>query len=154
MIPNKVGRKPKSDYWLTEEGLGRITEWMESGLSLKQLSQNMGIAYGTLFEWQKDFAELSDTIKKGQMVVTEHIENAMYQAATGYTYEEETSELMSNGEMKVVKKVTKSQAPNVAAQIFWLKNKSPELWKDKVEVKNEHEGTITIEMGEMDKWSK
>lgn len=151
--PNKIGRKPKSDYWLTDEGLQRINEWVENGLSMKQLSQNMGISYSTLFEWQNNFPELSDTIKKGQRVVTEHVENALFNSATGYEYEEETSELMPDGEMKVVKKVKKSQAPNPTSMIFWLKNKNPEEWRDRVEVKNEHEGKIIIEMGEMEKWS-
>lgn len=154
VLPNKVGRKPKSDYWLTEEGLERVNQWAEKGLSLKQISHNMGIAYGTLFEWQREFPQLNDVIKKGQMVVTEEVENAMFMAATGYEYEEETSELMDNGELKVVKKVKKSQAPNVTAQIFWLKNKNPQEWKDRVEVKSEHEGKIIVELGEMDKWSK
>ena len=27
--------------------------------------------------------------------------------------------------------------PNVQAQMFWLKNRQPELWKDKVEVQQE-----------------
>lgn len=151
---NKVGRKPKSDYWLTDEGLERVNHWAENGLSLKQISQNMGIAYGTLFEWQREFPQLHDTIKKGQMVVTEEVENAMFMAATGYEYEEETSELDNDGNLIVVKKVKKSQAPNVTAQIFWLKNKNPQEWKDRVEVKNEHEGKIIVELGEMDKWSK
>jgi hypothetical protein len=52
-----------------------------------------------------------------------------------------------------VKRVIKSQAPDVTAQIFWLKNRQPKEWRDKVEVHNEHAGTIKIDMGEMEKWS-
>lgn len=55
--------------------------------------------------------------------------------------------------MVLLKRIVKLQAPDVTAQIFWLKNRLPERWRDRVEVKNKHEGTVTIEMGEMEKWS-
>ncbi len=149
----KVGRPPKYDEWITEEGLNQITKWAEMGLYGKQISHNMGISHKTLCEWQNAFPQLSEAIKNGRKVKDFEVENSLLQRATGYQYEEEVSELNEYGELVVVKKVLKSQAPDVAAQIFWLKNRQPELWRDKVEVQNEHSGTIKVELGEMDKWS-
>ena len=37
--------------------------------------------------------------------------------------------------MVVTKKVTKKLAPEVVAMIFWLKNRRPEEWRDRREVK-------------------
>lgn len=34
-----------------------------------------------------------------------------------------------------------------------LKNRNPKGWRDKIEIKNEHEGTMKVEMGDMEKWS-
>lgn len=153
-IKNKVGRPPKYEEWITEEGLARITAWAEKGLIGKQISHNMGINHATLCEWQNKFPELGEAIKMGRRVKDFEVENSLLQRATGYQYEEEVSELNEYGELIVVKKVLKSQAPDVAAQIFWLKNRQPELWRDKVEVKNEHSGTITVELGDMEKWSQ
>lgn len=36
----------------------------------------------------------------------------------------------------VSKRVTKQVAPDVLAQIFWLKNRKPEQWRDKQEIKH------------------
>ena len=71
----------------------------------------------------------------------------------GYQYEEEFWGKNHDGEMVVVKKVLKSQAPDVTAQIFWLKNRNPKEWRDKVEIQNEHSGTIKVELGDLYKWS-
>lgn len=148
-----VGRPPKYTEWLTEEGLAQITKWAEMGLIGKQLSHNMGISHSTFYEWQNQFTELSDAIKKGRLVKDYEVENSLLQRATGYQYEEDVYEQMPNGEMALVKRVLKSQAPDVTAQIFWLKNRQPTEWRDKIEVKSEQSGTIKVELGEMTKWS-
>ena len=38
------------------------------------------------------------------------------------------------GQLVVTKEVTKEVAPDVTAQIFWLKNRKPEQWRDKQDV--------------------
>jgi len=55
--------------------------------------------------------------------------------------------------MSLIKRVVKSQATDVTPQIFWLKNRQPERWRDRVEVKNDHEDIIKVEMGDLEKWS-
>lgn len=49
----------------------------------------------------------------------------------GELVEESTGELE---ELVVTKEVTKEVQPDVTAQIFWLKNRKPEEWRDKREV--------------------
>ena len=44
--------------------------------------------------------------------------------------------------MKVTKVVTKHVAPDVTAQIVWLKNRRPDKWRDKQDV--EHSGGIGV----------
>jgi hypothetical protein len=150
---NKGGRPPTYTFWLTDEGLARINEWAQLGLIGKQIAKNMGVGYGTLMEWQAKFPQIAEAIKSGRVVKDFEVENALLQRAMGYQYEEDVLEPNEKGELVVVKKVIKSQAPDVTAQIFWLKNRQPERWRDKIEIKNEHEGKIIIEMGEMEKYS-
>ena len=150
----KIGRPPMYTQWITEEGLTQVKKWAEEGLINKQIAHKMGINNATLYEWQDRFPEFADALKKGKKVIDEQVENSLLKRAMGYQYEEETWGKNQLGEIVIVKRIVKSQAPDVTAQIFWLKNRNPKEWRDKVEVKNEHEGTITVEMGEMDKWSK
>ena len=58
----------------------------------------------------------------------------MLQRALGYEYTETTREYIPElGEMHVTKEVTKQVAPDTTAQIFWLKNRKPQDWRDKQE---------------------
>jgi hypothetical protein len=43
-------------------------------------------------------------------------------------------------ELKVTKVVTKEVQPDTTAEIFWLKNRKPETWRDKKDI--EHSGNI------------
>ncbi|MFF2754801.1 helix-turn-helix domain-containing protein [Psychrobacillus sp. NPDC058041] len=149
----KVGRKPLYTQWLTNKGLALVKKWSEEGLINKQISRKIGINVATLYEWQDRFPEFADAIKKGKKVIDDEVENSLLKRAIGYRYEEETWGKGIDGEMIIVKKVVKSQAPDVTAQIFWLKNRQPERWRERVEIKNEHEGTVIVEMGDMEKWS-
>lgn len=54
------------------------------------------------------------------------------------------------GEMVIIKRFVKLQAPDVTAQVFWLKNRQPERWRERVEIKNEHEGTTKVELGALE----
>lgn len=120
----------KYTEWITEEGLIKIGGWAKDGLTDEQIAQNIGISRSTLNEWKKRFPDIKDTIKRGKEVVDRQVENALFKSAIGYEYTEITEELTDSG-MKVTKRVTKQVAPNPTSAIFWLKNRKPDLWRDK-----------------------
>lgn len=123
------GRRGKYHEWITPEGLVKIEGWARDGLTNEQIAQNIGINPDTLYNWIKRFPEISDALKKGKEVVDRQVENALLKRALGYTYDEVTYEF---GEE--VKRVTKEVAPDTTAQIFWLKNRKPEVWRDRKEL--------------------
>ena len=104
------------------------------GLTQQQIANNLGISIDTLIENKKKYSEFNDALKKGKEVVDFEVENALLKRALGYEYEEETYE---NGIL--TKKVKKHVAPDTTAQIFWLKNRKPNTWKDKVETDEDRE---------------
>lgn len=137
--------KTKYDYWLTEEGLLQLEAWARNGLTDEQIAVNMGICRDTLIQWKKKYPDISDTLKRGKEIVDIQVENALLKRALGYTYAETTEEASFNPlteqyEMTVTKRVTKEVVPDTTAQIFWLKNRKPEEWRDKKDI--EHGGTV------------
>ena len=141
MSGKKVGRgRPcKYDEWLDGDGLLKIQGWARDGLSEEQIAHNMGIARFTLSEWKKKFPVLADTIKKGKEVVDREVENALLKRAMGYETVEEVEEPVEDKEtgevqMRVTKRVKKQVAPDVTAQIFWLKNRKPADFRDRHDV--------------------
>lgn len=112
--------------WLTEDALEVLRGWARSGLTDEQIAGNCGIATGTLYEWKKRYPEIAEALKKGKAWADTQVENALFKRATGYEYEEVTYE-----DGKPVKRVIKHVAGDVTAQIYWLKNRRPDLWRDR-----------------------
>jgi transcriptional regulator with XRE-family HTH domain len=130
--------KGKYHEWLTEEGLNRLQGWKRNGLTDEQIAEKMGIGSTTLYRWMNDYREIREALKTGKEDADMLVENALFQSAMGYDYEEITEELKWDNKtrsyvMKVTKRQKKHQAPSNTAQIFWLKNRRAEQWRDKVE---------------------
>jgi len=147
--------KGKYEKWITEEGLVLLEGWARDGLTDEQIAHNVGVSRSTLNDWKKKYPDISDALKKGKEVVDLQVENALLKRALGYEYEEVTKESHWNEkknkyELVITKSVKKRQAPDTTAQIFWLKNRRPDKWRDKQDV--EHTGdmdlNIVIDYGE------
>lgn len=133
--------KGKYQEWLEPEKLILIEGWARDGLTDKQIAHNIGISEQTLNAWKKKYPSFSESLKRGKEVVDRQVENALLKRALGYSYEEVTKQLCENAktgkmEMKITKVVTKEVMPDTTAQIFWLKNRKPQQWRDKRVVDN------------------
>ena len=130
--------KGKYQEWLTEDGLTMLRGWARDGLTDKQIADKIGIRRETLYAWRKAYPNISNALKRGKDVVDMEAEETLIKSWMGYDYWEEVQELRFNREsgryeMQPTKKVRKHQPPNVAALIFWLKNRQPGKWREKSE---------------------
>lgn len=96
--------KGKYEKWLKEDNLLLLEGWARDGLTDEQIAKNIGITVSTFYEWKKKYSEISESLKKGKEVVDYEVENALLSSALG---------------------------GNTTAQIFWLKNRRPDKWRDK-----------------------
>lgn len=131
-----IGRKGRYEEWLTEDGLTRLTGWARDGLTNIQIAQNIGVGERTFSEWVIRFPAISAALKKGKEPVDIQVENALLRRALGYDYEETITEMEDLGggrTKKHVRKVTKHVPADTTAQIFWLKNRKPKQWREKME---------------------
>ena len=87
-----------------EDKLILIQGWARDGLTDKQVASNMGISIRTLYEYKEKYPQFLQALKKGKEVVDYEVESALLRNAL-------------NG--------------NTVAQIFWLKNRKPDKWRDK-----------------------
>ncbi len=134
----------KYQEWLEPENLILIEGWARDGFTDEQIAKNMGIVPSTLYEWKKQHSEISEALKKGKEVVDRQVENALLKRALGYKYKETTRELIKDKEsgeyeLQITKIVEKEVVPDVTAQIFWLKNRKPEEWRDKRDIESKVE---------------
>lgn len=122
--------KGKYQEWLEPEGLLKLEGWARDGLTDEQIAKNMGVRTSTLYDWKKKYSEISEALKKGKEVVDRQVENALLKRALGYSYTETTRELVGT-KMVVTKEVVKEVQPDTTAQIFWLKNRRLDIWRDR-----------------------
>ena len=102
------------------------------GLTQQQIANNLGISIDTLIENKKKYSEFNDALKKGKEVVDFEVENALLKKALGYTITIKEEKLDKDGCVHTLEKDIHIP-PDTTAQIFWLKNRKPNTWKDKVE---------------------
>lgn len=131
---------PPAKYkkWLETENLALIEGWARDGLTDEQISHNMGVSLATLKNWKKAHVAILAALKKGKEVADYMVENALFKSACGYDYEEVTEERVFNKtthqwELQVTKRIKKHQPPSNTAQIFWLKNRKPSVWRERAE---------------------
>lgn len=137
-----MARRGKQDDWLTDDGLLLIEGWARDGLSLEQIAHNMAIASSTLREWRKNYPAISTAIKKGQAPVDYEVENAMLKSALGYTVKvKKPIKVKTKKQLKDKGTIEEERIeyaeeevyikPDTTAQIFWLKNRRPDKWRDR-----------------------
>lgn len=139
----------KYKEWLEPEGLLKIEGWARDGLTDEQIARNMGINVSTLYDWKKKYSEISKSLKKGKEVIDRQVENALLKRALGYEYDEVTEQYDRDGDCFFKKVVTKQVQGDTTAQIFWLKNRKPEQWRDKQDISVGLELEDTSETDEM-----
>ena len=126
----------KYQRWLEPDGLLLLETWARDGLTDEQIADKCGIGTTTLYRWKDEYREIREALKRGKEVIDAQVENALLRRALGYRYDEITKEERmdkASGERRLVttKIVTKEVQPDVTAQIFWLKNRRPDIWRDK-----------------------
>jgi hypothetical protein len=138
----------------------RAEKYARDGLIDIQIAAKLGISHDTYYKYQKEHPEFSEAIKRGKSVIDQDVENALLKRALGYEYDEIRTEIFEDqnqaktgdkktdkaGTKKHVTKVTKKVLSDSTAAIFWLKNRRPDLWRDKQEV--EHSGNVTLRIDE------
>lgn len=127
----------KVDYWLSDDGLALLKGWARDGLTDEQIAKNMKISRSTLSKYKKEYSDISDTIKKNKEIVDYEVENALLKKALGYTITLGKQKVTKDGD---VVNITEDIhiVPDSTAIIFWLKNRQPKKWRDKVEIDNKN----------------
>lgn len=150
--------KGKYEKWLEVENLILLEGWARDGLTDEQIAGKMGIRPSTFYEWKNKYSEISESLKKGKEVVDTAVENALLQKSLGITKTVKKpikiKEVIYDNGKRMSEKERIEYAdeevfipPDTTAQIFWLKNRRPDKWRDKQKEENDTDNKITIVLG-------
>lgn len=126
-----------------------LKNWTHSGMIEVDMAKKLGISEATFSNYKNKYPELTNLLSEAKIIPDQQVEDSLFKRAIGYSYEEVTNEAMLNPqtmkyELEVTKVVTKHVAPDVTAQIFWLKNRRPDKWRDKQEMQLNANVGVTI----------
>lgn len=113
--------------------LEEIKDWCRNGATDEEIAKRLGISIASFYNFKNQFLEFLEALKETKEIVDAQVENALLKRALGYEYKEVTKKIV-DGELKVTKVITKQVVPDTTAQIFWLKNRRPDKWRDKLQV--------------------
>lgn len=118
--------------------LPRVEEMARLGYTMKEMCKVLGISPSTFWEWREKHPELSHSLKKYRGLADIQVENALFKSAVGFNFTEIKKERrkLPDGTYQLIETehITKHIPGVPAAQIFYLKNRMPDRYKDKVDV--------------------
>ena len=103
--PQKTGRK---GFEITPQVLDQIELHAGLGFNMEQIATVIGLKSSTVYRKQSLFREIEERIKKGRLSAIGKVSNALFDSAL---------------------------SGNVTAQIFYLKNRAPEMYQDVIQNK-------------------
>lgn len=132
--------------------LKEIKFWAEQGASQEEIAEKLKVACSTFRKYRKEYAELEAAFEIGDEAAVEEVQAALYKSATGQTIKIKKAVKVKTADgSEKIEEVEEEQyiAPNPTAIMFYLKNKRPKLWNEKLTVEGEVTGGIEISFGEM-----
>lgn len=126
-----VGRPTK----FKEEFVEQAFKLCLLGATTKELADFFEVSIDTICEWMHVHPEFSEALNGGRERADAQIAKSLYRKALGYSHPET---VIHNHNGQIIKtEIIKHYPPDTTACIFWLKNRQPKKWRDKIEVSNE-----------------
>lgn len=128
-----------------EEGQGQVgrpskyrPEFVEQARKLallgaidREIADFFGIAESTLNNWKLEHPEFLESLKSGKEVADDRVERSLYHRAIGYSHD--AVKMFQAGGEVISESYVEHYPPDTTAAIFWLKNRRPAQWRDKVQ---------------------
>jgi hypothetical protein len=113
------------------------------GLTNEELASFFEVHIDTLYEWAKVHPEFSEARARGREIADSKVAEKLYRRALGYSHEAVKIVADAKTGAEHIVPYTEHYPPDTQAATWWLKNRRPDKWGDKQEVK--HSGSLTLE---------
>lgn len=135
----RTGRPSKFD----EAMCAQVEKLCKLGATDKELADFFEVSEATLSTWKNTHPAFLEALKKGKATADAEVASKLFHRATGYEHDDVH---VSNYQGEVtVTKLRKHYAPDTTAAIFWLKNRRPDLWRDRQEITGKDGAPVQVE---------
>lgn len=145
--PPDIGEAPYTPvYFKPNYHLPLIKMYAREGMKIKEIAEQCGVSLRSFATWRSRYKEIDEALATGHGHARAVVENALFEAALGIGTTVEMVHTEGNsakfGHYGEDKTIVKQREPDVRAQMFILKNIAPHVWKEKQEIKSEHDLNI------------
>lgn len=99
------------------------------GATDEDLADFFEVGIRTISNWKAQHPEFLQALKTAKEAADERVERSLYHRAVGYSYD---AVHFSSFQGSVTETPYREHCPpDTTAQIFWLKNRRPDQWRDK-----------------------
>lgn len=123
------------------EFAGQAAKLCALGATDPQLADFFEVALSTISLWKVQHQEFSDALKLAKDEADAKVEQSLYRRALGYEHDETDIRVVDHAIVQTP--MRKIYPPDTTAAIFWLKNRKPAQWRDKVETVLSGDLTVT-----------
>lgn len=136
-MKKKVGRPSafRPEYPVQAAQLCRL------GATDKDLADFFHVSEVTINAWKKVHPEFLKSLNDAKLEADAAVERSLFARATGYSHS--AVKIMSVGNQVAEVPYTEHYPPDATSMIFWLKNRKPDVWRDKTQ--HEHDVTDRLE---------
>lgn len=107
------------------------------GVSDTLIAERLEINLTTLYRWRTKYESFRLNYEEGYLLANAKVQRSLFNRAVGYNIEEVDTKIAKDQKGKIKSITTNQKTKHIpgdtTAQIFWLKNRMPEQWKDKIE---------------------
>ena len=113
------------------------------GFTDVEIAQCLKITEKTFNNWKRKYPEFFQSLKDWKLQADEEIERSLYERGKGYSHPDTKAQWVESAELidgEVVNigrweyaSFIKHYPPDPTSMIFWLKNRKPKEWRDKID---------------------
>lgn len=144
--------------WEKPEKIELLTAWARDGLSMEQIAHKMGISKKTLYSYMDSSLHILHSLRKGKEESDSEVENTLFKKCNGFIqevikpikikkaeYDPETGKKICEYDEIVYVNDQIYVPPDTVAIKYYLSNRKPDKWKDKIEQNIEQKVDAEIE---------
>jgi len=137
-MPKPKGRP--SDF--KPEFIDQAKKACELGATDADLAEFFKVDVRTIYRWKHEHPDFCQALKHGKDVADQMVEQSLFRKATGYSHA--ATKIFQYEGAPVTVDYTEHTPPDTTACIFWLKNRKPKEWRDRIEHAGDADSPITV----------
>ena len=125
-----VGRPTK----YRPEMCAKAQEFARAGMTRADIAVQLGVSESHMYAWANKYPEFSQALNQERAIADTAVASALYLKATGQATKTVRKVITKEDGSKEVHETIETLGPDERAARYWLNNRAPKQWRDRIEV--------------------